>query len=188
MSSMSRRIHGAFLGLDKTLAQHMKHSPIDDIESSIWVLILVLYQIGTKLESAPNITSDQREAKNALMSTDSDKSRLAKRSAASSPGGVFPQWLALDSFIHRILGLCTPTIKEEVVSEDEALVVYEEYFKGVLDCLQSQDPILTADWNHVFSQPLHTPPRAQVEAKRAHRPAPLSDLATLMESAPDAST
>ncbi|KAF8308624.1 hypothetical protein DL93DRAFT_1868158 [Clavulina sp. PMI_390] len=119
-ASMSRRLHQALRGHGGPIT----HSPIDDIESSVWSLTWVLYEQACKVELKDSFTPDQRDAMEALRSENPTEIHVAKRVLSSVPGKIFPQCFQLDSFISETLKLCGSLIGRSTVSENEALFIY----------------------------------------------------------------
>ncbi|KAF8308625.1 hypothetical protein DL93DRAFT_1868162 [Clavulina sp. PMI_390] len=174
-TSLSRRLHQALKGYGGARV----HSPVDDIESSIWVLVITLYEQADALKLVQNLDFDQRYALEAFKKGDLQDIYLTKELLVSSPNKLFPQCPPLDSFTHDILKLCGSMKGKRLLSEEEAMLVYHRYFDQTLQCLDSKDPMLAAGWKDVFSRP-YIEERKPILARKGCRPPPLPPLADIM--------
>ncbi|KAF8305822.1 hypothetical protein DL93DRAFT_2089215 [Clavulina sp. PMI_390] len=151
-TSLSRRLHQGLRTHDK-----LTHSPYDDVESSIWVLLLVLYEQAYALDLTKHLIKYQQLALDDLMSGDPDKIDTRKQSISFSPGKVFPQCPPLDYLIHEVLTICGQSLEHQEIDDKNVMIMYGRYLDSIIKCLNSQHPALAQRWETIYNQPFPEP-------------------------------
>lgn len=147
----------------RSVRHDMQYSPVDDLESSIWVLIMEVFLHGRDLErpladGTKYLTQAQRTAYDCFQGENmvkmlETKETLSPRQAAA--GKAFPQCPAMNAFMGAVLKITDDAQVERVVSKAEIEAAYVTYFRAMLDCLESSDSALDWTWETVFSKRLN---------------------------------
>lgn len=136
----------------RIVREEIEHTPLDDLESSIWVLLWELYfharENGGLLRGQLYIDRSMRHHSIYTMFA-------GMMDAAEYPERVFPQCPPINQFINTWLQYSNSLKDGTLISErkDNSIFgeCYEQYFRALLECVSSDDGKLHQPWEQVFS-------------------------------------
>lgn len=138
--------------INKATPERIQHNPIDDLESSIWVLLWELYTQASKLGSN-RLSQRQLEVFTNLRHHESWTVFFAKSETSRHVTDAIPQCPPLNKLVSDVLALTAKVHAESILMDDVFERFYQDYFVAFLDCTESREPSLNQRWDCVFPVP-----------------------------------
>lgn len=123
----------------------MAHTPIDDLESSAWVILLEFYSQGHK-----GLSTSQLDWFKGLGSDDLNVIWTQKSDIMLSSGDALPQYPPANQFVDSVLRMVHKLSRQPMISEADIDKCYRDYFDESVKCVYSEHHTLHQEWTTVF--------------------------------------
>lgn len=123
----------------------MSHSPIDDMEASIWVILWEFYGQGHS-----NLTRPQLNWFEGLGSDNLTSIAYQKKAMMLQPRHILPQCPPASQFAVSVLNMVNDLQFDVSITEDHIETFYKQYLRSFAECVRSNHPTLQQDWATVF--------------------------------------